>query len=197
MRTQPARDSVENHFDLTRRSLLKLGVAGGVALGTTSLMAGLAGCGKREQAIAQGFAFLRDADVVLFRALTPIVLGDALPAEAALREPRIAETLKRLDGACFLLEPNAQGEVLKLFDLLHMRVTRWLTTGVSAPWAEAEAADIEHFLERWRDSSIGPFNAGYRLLTKLVAASYYAIPETWPLSGYPGPLAAVYMLVNA
>jgi hypothetical protein len=197
MQIKPTRDSTDDQFDLTRRSLLKLGVAGGVVLGTTSLVAGLAGCGKREQAIAQGFAFLRDADVVMFRALTPVVLGDALPAEPALRESRIVETLKRLDGACFLLEPHAQGEILKLFDLLHLRVTRWLTTGVSAPWAEAETADIVSFLERWRDSSVGTFNAGYRLLTKLVAASYYAIPETWPLSGYPGPLAAVHMLVNA
>ena len=36
---------------LSRRSLLKLGVAGSVALSTTSLVAGLAGCGKREQAV--------------------------------------------------------------------------------------------------------------------------------------------------
>ncbi|MGH8454133.1 MAG: hypothetical protein ACRES4_06365 [Nevskiales bacterium] len=197
MQTQPTRDSADRPFDLTRRSFLKLGVAGSVALGTTSLVANLAGCGKREQAIAQGFAFLRDADVTLFRALTPVVLGAALPADAASRESLTTETLKRIDGACFMLEPNAQGEVLKLFDLLHMRVTRWLTTGVSAPWPEAEAADIERFLERWRGSSVGIFNAGYRLLTKLVAASYYAIPATWPLSGYPGPLAAVYQLVNA
>lgn len=197
MHIQPTRDGADPHFDLTRRSFLKLGVAGGVALGTTSLVAGLAGCGKREEAIAQGFAFLRDADVALFRALTPVVLGDALPTDATRRESLTAEILRRIDGACFLLEPNAQGEVLKLFDLLHMRVTRWLTTGVSAPWAEASADDITRFLERWRDSSIGAFNAGYRLLTKLVAASYYAIPATWTLSGYPGPLEAVYKLVNA
>jgi hypothetical protein len=197
MHTHPNRDGAAGSLELSRRSLLKLGVAGGVALGTTSLVAGLAGCGKREQAVAQGFAFLRDADVDLFRALTPVVLGDALPADAAARAPLVTETLLRIDGACFLLEPNAQSEVLKLFDLLHLRATRWLTTGVSAPWAEAEAADIAQFLERWRASPIGIFNAGYRLLTKLVAASYYAIPSSWKLSGYPGPLAVVYQLVNA
>ncbi len=197
MQTQPTRDGANDHFDLTRRSFLKLSVAGGVALGTTSLVAGLAGCGKREQAIAQGFAFLRDDDLVLFRALTPVVLGDALPADAIRREALTAEILKRVDGACFMLEPSAQAEVIKLFDLLHMRVTRWLTTGVGAPWAEADAADIERFLERWRGSSIGAFNAGYRLLTKLVSASFYGIPETWALAGYPGPLEAVYKLVNA
>lgn len=197
MQNTTAPDGACADFDLTRRSFLKLGVAGGVALGTTSLVAGLAGCGRREQAIAEGFLFLRDADVTLFRALTPVVLGEALPVEVAAREPLVADVLKRIDGACFLLEPNAQGEVIKLFDLLHLRPTRWLTTGVGAPWAQADAGEIARFLERWRGSSIGAFNAGYRLLTKLVSASYYAIPSTWKLSGYPGPLEAVYKLVNA
>jgi hypothetical protein len=196
MQAHSNREGTADALELSRRSFLKLGVAGSVALGTTSLVAGLAGCGKREQAVAQGFAFLRDADVAMFRALAPVVLGDALPADAT-REPLVVETLKRIDGACVLLEPYMQAEVLKLFDLLHLRVTRWATTGIGAPWDQAEAADIARFLERWRGSSIGAFNAGYRLLTKLVAASYYAIPSTWPLSGYPGPLAAVYRLVNA
>lgn len=182
---------------LSRRSVLKLGVAGSVALGATSLVGGLAGCGKREQAIAQGFTFLRDADVVLFRALTPVVLGSALPADAALAAARTAETLKRLDIACLLLGPPSQAEVYKLFDLLHMRLTRWLTTGVGAPWNEASVEDIARFLERWRGSSIGLFNAGYRLLTKLVAASYYGIPETFEMAGYPGPLDFVYKAVNS
>lgn len=196
MQTHPNPGELVTSLDLSRRSFLKLGVAGSVVLGGTSLVAGLAGCGKREEAIAQGFAFLRDADVEMFRALAPVILGDALPA-GERREPLIAETLRLLDGACFVLEPNGQAGLIKLFDLLHMRVTRWLTTGVSAPWAEAEAADIEQFLERWRGSSIEAFNGGYRFLTKLVAASFYAIPETWPLAGYPGPLKAVYQLVNA
>lgn len=183
--------------DLSRRSFLKLGLAGGVALGATSLVAGLAGCGRREQAVAQGFMFLRDADIELFRALTPVVLGDALPQDPAARIPLVTETLARLDGACFRLDPHGQAELIKLFDLLHLRVTRWLTTGVSAPWAEASAGEIENFLDRWRDSSITAFNGGYRFLTKLVAASFYAIPSTFPLAGYPGPLEAVYKLVNA
>ncbi len=183
--------------DLTRRSVLKLGVAGSVALSTVSLTATLAGCGAREQAAAQGFGFLRDADVVLFRALTPVVLGDALSADAVTRDARVTETLKRLDIGGMLVYAPAQAELYKLFDLLHLRLTRWLTTGVSAPWDKASPEDINRFLERWRDSSIGAFNAGYRFLTKLVAASYYGIPETFPQSGYPGPLEWVHKAVNS
>lgn len=196
MPNHPQEGGATIDLDLSRRSFLKLGLAGSLALGSTSLVASLAGCGKREQAIAQGFAFLRDEDVVLFRALTPVILGEALPTDER-REALVAETLARLDGACFLLEPTGAQALLKLFDLLHMRVARWLTTGVSAPWDQASVADIEQFLERWRGSSIEAFNGGYRFLSKLVASSYYAIPSTWPQAGYPGPLSSVYKLVNA
>ncbi|MGH8529145.1 MAG: hypothetical protein ACRETN_04780 [Nevskiales bacterium] len=184
-------------MDLTRRSVLKLGLAGTVVLGGVGLAGSLAGCGAREQAAAQGFHFLRDADVLLFRALTPVVLGDALPTDAVTREARIAETLRRIDIGGLLAYAPAQTELYKLFDLLHLRVTRWLTTGVAAPWDKASAEDITCFLERWRDSSVSAFNAGYRFLTKLVAASYYGIPETFPQSGYPGPLEWVYKAVNS
>lgn len=187
---------LQSEMALTRRSVLKLGLAGSALLGGAGLAGTLAGCGAREQAIAQGYLFLRDADIELFRALTPVVLGEALP-QGERREPLIAETLKRIDGGGALVYAPAQKELYKLFDLLHMRVTRWLTTGVAAPWREASAEDIQKFLERWRDSSVTAFNGGYRFLTKLVAASYYGIPETFVLSGYPGPLDWVYRAVNS
>ena len=193
----PSNENGLESLMLSRRSLLKLGAAGSVVLGTTSLVAGLAGCGKREQAIAEGYVFLRDADVVLFRALIPVVLGEVLPAGADKRAPLMAETLLRIDGGCAMLAPTPQAELMKLFDLLHMRVTRWLTTGIGAPWDQAEAAEIDAFLERWRGSSISAFNAGYGVLTRVVEGSYYAIRATWLQAGYPGPLAAVYKLVNA
>ncbi len=188
---------LEADLTLTRRSVLKLGVAGSAVLGGVGLTATLVGCGAREQAAAQGYGFLRDADLVLFRALTPVVLADALPAEGEQREALITETLKRIDIGGVLVYAPAQKELYKLFDLLHMRFTRWLTTGISAPWNQATPAEINRFLERWRDSSVTAFNGGYRFLTKLVAASYYGIPETFPLSGYPGPLDWVYKAVNS
>lgn len=188
---------LQSDLELTRRSVLKLGLAGSVVLGGVGIAGTLAGCGAREQAVAQGYGFLRDADLVLFRALTPVVLGDALPAEGAKREALLGETLKRIDIGGALVYAPAQKELYKLFDLLHMRLTRWLTTGISAPWSEATPEEIHRFLERWRDSSITAFNGGYRFLSKMVAASFYGIPETFPLSGYPGPLDWVYKAVNS
>ena len=187
-------DEVLREFD--RRSFLKLGLAGTMALSTVSLTAGLAGCHRAEEASAAGYGVLRDADLALFRALIPVVLAGALPQEIQMRDAQIAETLQRIDSGLQAVGSPTLKELRKLFDLLNFGITRRLAAGVPVPWAEASAEQIEAFLQRWHDSSLGAFNAGYRVLTKLVTVTYHQIPATWPQSGYPGPLAWVYQAVN-
>lgn len=189
-------DTADSDF-LSRRSFLKLGVAGTVVLSSTSMVAGLTGCSSRQEAAAQGFAFLRDADLQLFKALLPAVLGDVVHADDTHYHALEGQMLLGIDGACANLGQPAQGELTKLFDLLHLRLARWLTTGIYAPWAEASQTDLHAFLQRWRSSSLGLFNAGYRVLTKLVTVTYYSLPESRRYSGYPGPLANVYQIVNS
>lgn len=184
-------------IDFSRRNFLKLGATGSAALATVSLTATLAGCGARDQAAAQGFRFLRDADLELFRALIPVIVAGALPEPAVEREPLIAETVRRVDDACYRLGAPAQAQLYQLFDLLDFRLTRAAATAVLGRWSEAGPGDIEAFLQRWRHSRIGLFNVGYRALVKLVAASYYGLPSSWRLSGYPGPLAWAYQAVNS
>ena len=182
--------------DPTRRSLLKLGLARKDALGTVAFPDGLAGCHRTVEAAAQGYRFLRDADVILFRALTPVVLEGAMPKDSGDAAIRTREILRRVDLACLRLDLPAQQQVRKLFDLLNFGLTRRFVAGVSAPWVDASAADIGEFLDKWRNSSIGMFNAGYRVLVKLVVASNFGIPASWPSSGYPGPLAWMYDAIH-
>lgn len=195
MREPHTGDAEDLH--LSRRSLLKLGLAGSVVLGAAGLGAGLSGCHRREESAAQGHAFLHDADLHLFRALIPAVTAGTLPSEAAAREARMLEILRRIDGGCMLLGAPAQKELRKLFDLLNFGVTRRLAAGVSTPWSEVGVADADAFLNRWHDSRIGLFNAGYRVLVKLVAVSNYGIPAVWASAGYPGPLDYMYKAVNS
>lgn len=178
-------------LDLNRRSFLKLGLAGTAVLGVAGLGATLAGCGKTEEAAAAGFRFLRDADLKLLKALIPVALEGRPDAAIAI------DGLPLLDALLLRAAPPAQKELRKLFDLLHLTPTRWLTTGVRKPWDEASAEDVGRFLARWRDSSVGLFNAGYRVLIKLATAPYYAQPAGYKSAGYPGPLASMYSVVNA
>ena len=184
-------------FDGGRRSFLKLGLAGSLALGTVSLGAGLAGCHRQAEAAAQGYKFLRNADLKLFRALIPAVVGSTMPADDAARESRAADILRRIDLSCWHLNAPAQGELLKLFDLLNLGMTRRLAAGVASPWEQASVDEVDAFLNRWRSSSLGMFNAGYRVLSKLVAVSNYSIPAAWASAGYPGPLDWMYKAINS
>lgn len=179
---------------LSRRDFLRLSAAGSLLLATGALTAGLSGCARSEPP-APGYRTLRPGDVALFTALAPVVLGPALPAEA--REQHLSSLLQSIDGSCTLLAPAGQKTLRQLFDLLDGGLTRRLATGVSKPWAAASEAEIGRFLERWRDSSLGLFNAGYRGLNKLIVANWYALPAGLASTGYPGPWAPMYAAVNA
>lgn len=185
-----ATDDVD--FDLNRRSFLKLGVAGTVALGVAGIGATLSGCSESEQAAAQGYRFLRDADLELFAAVMPVMLL-GLPLDAQTS----AAAMHSLDGLLVRAGTPARGELRKLLDLLNFGPTRWLSTGVRKAWKEASAEEVEHFLQRWRDSSIGLFNGGYRALAKLCTTPYFGLPAGYKAAGYPGPLDWMYKTINA
>lgn len=182
--------------DPLRRELLKLGVAGSVALSAVGLGAALGGCGRREAASAAGFGWLRDAEVALLRALIPAILDGALPPAGAGRDAQLAETLQRIDASAQRYGAGTQHALRQLFDLMNFAPTRRLLCGVG-PWAQADAPALAQFLQRWRGSSVGVLGAGYCALTRMVGIAYYAMPATWRAAGYPGPLAWVYQGANA
>jgi hypothetical protein len=177
-----------------RRDFLKLSAGSAALLGAGAFTAGLAGCAKHE-APAAGYAFLRAGDAALFTAIAPVVLADSLPQ--AGRAEHLQQLLKAIDGTGARLQAPTQKMLYQLFDLLNTGLTRRLAAGVSKPWAEAEPAQIEAFLKRWCNSSIGLFNGGYRALNKLVVGNWIALPEGLKTVGYPGPWAPMYSALNS
>lgn len=175
---------------LTRRALLGAGLAAPAA-------AFLSGCQHAGQPPAAGFRFLREADVALLRALMPVVLDGALSAEAHTRARVMDATLRTLDGMLYRVGPSAQRELVELFDLLQFGPARWLATGMRPDWPQASAADIERLLQRWHDSSISLFTAGYRALTRLISSAYFMQPESFAASGYPGPPQPAFTVLNS
>lgn len=179
--------------DLDRRRFLKLSVTGAATLAVLGGSAQLAGCAGRTEAPATGHVFLTAADVALFRALLPVVNGSALPADDGIR----TEAIRRIDLTCAALDAPARAEARKLLDLLHWRVFRRLACGFSADWSQASAEELNRFLQRWRDSKLGLFNAGHRALTKLTAVGWWSQPASWSAAGYPGPQAWAVTALNA
>lgn len=178
--------------DDSRREFLRLGLSATAVLATAGLAGSLVGCSTRETAAAQGYTVLRDADLQLLRALTPVVLEGVTLTAADLEQ-----ALRIVDNTLAQAQPPALKSLFQLFDLLHLRLTRWAVAGITAPWSEATAEQIDAFLLRWRNSSIGLLNAGYRVLTRLCAVGYYGSPQGAQASGYPGPLEFMFKAVNA
>ena len=40
---------------------------------------------------------------------------------------------------------------------------------------------------RWAGSRVAVFRSGYQAMKRLACACYYAAPEAWLATGYPGP----------
>ena len=179
---------------LHRRDFLKLSAGSVALLSAGALTATLAGCSK-QQIPASGYAFLRDADLALFAALTPAVLGSALPAQD--RAAHIERVLHGVDATTIRLLLPAQTTLYQLFDLLNTGLTRRLAAGVSRPWDEAEPAQVTAFLTRWQSSRIGLFNAGYCGLVKFITGAWVGTDAGLKSAGYPGPWQPMFDAVNA
>lgn len=183
--TAAERDGDLDHLGTARRGFLKTSFLGGLTLSAAGTTAGLTGCGGKAVPAAEGYRYLRTDDVLLFNALIPVVLAPVSTQKDFAKT--IDRVLQRIDEFGFNLDAPAAAEIHKLFDLLNMRVTRWLTTGVGSAWQDAQAEEIQQFLNKWRDSSISLFNGGYRALSKFVSVAYFSLPDSRAASGYPGP----------
>lgn len=177
----------------TRRDVLKVG-AGFAAIATVGTTLG--GCGKGSAPPAQSYAFLRPDDVALFTALVPGVVAELGRFPPEQRAKLLERTVRGIDGSCAALDFGGRGELRKLFDLLAIKPVRYLFAGIG-DWKNASPADIEAFLGRWQGSRFGTLNAGGNVLVKLAALNFYLQPESWPSTGYPGPLAYMYQAINA
>lgn len=178
---------------LHRRDFLKLSAGSAALLSAGALTATLAGCAK-AQTPAKGYAFLRDADLALFTALTPAVLGNMLPVQD--RAAHIERVLQGVDATAARVLLPSQKALYQLFDLLNTGLTRRLTTGVSSPWAEAEPEQITAFLSRWQTSSISLFNAGYRGLIKFITGAWVGTDAGLKATGYPGPWKPMFDAIH-
>lgn len=173
---------------LSRRDFLRTGTLGGMLLATGSATAMLAGCAKPHP--AANHAFLREQDIRVLTALIPVVLKGALP-EGEAQAAAVDNTLKSLDRFIGNTSPGAMAPLYQLFDLLSLAPARVALCRLWPDWPDASEDELEAFLLRWRDSSVGLFRAGYAGLVKIITASWYLLPESWPATGYDAPVRIV------
>jgi hypothetical protein len=164
---------------LSRRELLKFGVAGAMLLAAAGIARGEVR--PRLASVERPLTVLRDKDLAVLAAIAPVILAGTPGAEKA------DLAIGGVDRAVAGLPPHLQAEVRQLLSLLASWPGRRLIAGVRSSWPEASRAEIEAFLERWRYSSWALAQQGYHALHELVLAAWYARPDSWSAIGYPGP----------
>jgi hypothetical protein len=157
---------------MKRREFIQVGLAGAALLATA------------RWAMADAALDTRTREIV--RAIVPVVLAGALPAEESTRAKAIDETVEAFGRAVSALAPAIQEELGQMFSFLAFGPTRLASTGIFS-WREAKADDIARFLEEWRHSRFELKRAGYRALTQLIQGAWFDNPLAWKVIGYPGP----------
>jgi hypothetical protein len=166
-----------------RRSFLKIGVAGAIALAAGGAVYRLA------YAPTSGHRFALDGPAsTLLTALIPSMLGPVLPTEPAARAAAIGQTVDHVGGAIAGLAPASQKQLQDLFGMLSLAPVRRMLAGVSGGWAHASSVDVDAFLHSWRHHRLQTLQTAYLALHDLIIGAWYAQPANWSAIGYPGPI---------
>lgn len=176
---------IDQALPTTRRGFLKLGVMGTATLVLGSAVATLTGCASPLEQNSD-YKFLRPNDREFFAALIPVVLNNSFPGELS-HDAAMKRTLLALDDLIYTLQYHNRIQMRQLFDALSMAPIRVAAGAAWADWKDMSPEQINDFLIGWRDSMIEPKRMGYVSMSKLIGISWYAQPESYTSTGYPGP----------
>ena len=124
----------------------------------------------------------------VFRAVSLGVLDKTLPEQADAKDLALTALLSRIELLISALPAHAQAELSQLLSILATGAGRLALAGLSTPWANASAADVQTALQDMRLSSLAVRQQAYTALHDISASAYFSEPATWPMLGYPGPL---------
>ena len=181
MQSSPVPNSDPTTLRISRRTLLKAGIAGAAALLLARWLYPPTSPPARPTPSA-----LEPGAHAIVAAIIPVLLDGALPSGPEAPSAR-AEALAAVEEAIAGLPPATRNELADLFSLLGFPPTRCLVAGIWSPWPEATRESIASFLMRWRDSRFELLRSAYAALHQLVFAAWYANPRAWPATGYAGP----------
>ena len=167
---------------MQRRGLLKLGATSAALLAMVGGTAALIQPGLER-------GTLTAAGREVFRAIGLGVLDKTLPEQLAAKETALTGLLDRIDVLVSALPRHAQAELSQLLSILASGAGRRALAGLVTPWPEASAPEVQAALQGMRLSSLAVRQQAYAALHDIAAGAYFAEPSTWPMLGYPGPLA--------
>lgn len=171
---------------LNRRNFLKASAVGATTLTST---VGLQGCAttRLTSPAASNFQYLRPKDIEIFTAVTPAVIPAEFAGSQSENQAKLERFLPQLDRFMVHSSQFSQDAFADFLDDLYFAPTRILLTGIWSSWEKATPEQVADFLNNWRDSSFNLLRGGYSQLTQLISVVWYAQPENWAATHYPGP----------
>lgn len=166
---------------MQRRTLLRLG------LGSALVLAAIGGGLALIQPGLDPAGRLTTSGREVFRAVARAVLDGLLPVDGAAAEAALTAHLGRLDETIGAFPSQTRAEISRLLSLLAAAPGRLAIAGLSTPWDEADAAQLQAALESMRYASLTLRQQAYHALRDLTNAAYFSAPATWPALRYPGP----------
>ena len=167
---------------MQRRTLLKLGASSAALLAIAGGTAALIQPGLERGA-------LTIAGREVFRAIGLGVLDKTLPEQPAAQQAALTGLLDRIDVLISALPTHAQTELSQLLSILASGAGRRALAGLATPWPDASVQEVQAALQGMRLSSLAVRQQAYAALHDITASAYFSEPSTWPMLGYPGPLA--------
>lgn len=176
---------IEQALPTSRRGFLQLGLMGTAALAIGGTVATLSGCTSPLEQHSE-YKFLQLSDREIFTALIPVILNESFPAELD-RDKAMKRIMRSLDDLIYTLQYHNRNQMRQLLDALSVAPIRLMAGASWSDWKEMSPEQVNDFLTGWRDSSLQLKRMGYISLTKLINICWYAQPEAYAASGYPGP----------
>ncbi|MGQ3051363.1 MAG: hypothetical protein ACT6S0_06235 [Roseateles sp.] len=164
---------------MQRRGLLKLGLGAAVVIGVAGAGIALIRPGLVDSRLSPGSR-------KLMRAAAQGVLGELLPPAGAAREAALDAQLARLDAFLVGMPAHTRKELSDALGLLGTAAGRYALVGLSKPWDEASAEDIQQAFNAMRLSSSNTRQQVYHALRDLNAIAFFTEPGNWLTAGYPG-----------
>ena len=167
---------------MQRRTLLKLGATSAALLAIVGGTAALI-----QPGLVRGALTIAGREV--FRAVSLGVLDKTLPEQPAAQQTALNGLLDRIDVLISALPPHAQTELSQLLSILASGAGRRALAGLATPWPDVSAQAVQAAMQGMRLSSLAVRQQAYAALHDITASAYFSEPSTWPMLGYPGPLA--------
>ena len=104
-----------------------------------------------------------------------------MPKSSDLGVPELIDTLMAT------MHPVDLADFKKILNTLESAPISLLLDGRATPFTATDPKGQDLALQSWRDSRLMLRRSGYKALHKVCTSAYWGAPETFALSGYPGP----------